>query len=329
MQDDGAKQTAYGRDAQAGFDKIHQAFVADFEGVLQSLLLSTPLAHELARPQRLLEAMRYGMLGGGKRLRPFLLATTVAALHPANADQAALHKNALHTGAALEMVHGYSLIHDDLPAMDDDDLRRGKPTVHKAFDEATAILAGDSLLTLAFDVLARKETHKDAIVRLALVQELARASGLGGMAGGQMLDLQAEQATTPFKAEAIEQLQAMKTGALLTFAVVAGGLLTGCEADVLTLLRQFGQKLGRAFQIRDDVLDARSSSAELGKAAGKDSARNKATFVALLGLDAAQNLVAEEVDCARATLRALCLKRPDINSETLLALCDFMIHRRV
>ena len=194
------------------------------EAALDALLAPTPLAGEIARPSRLLEAMRYASLGGGKRLRPFLVIESARLFGVTGAS-------ALRTACALEMIHCYSLAHDDLPAMDDDDLRRGRPTTHKAFDEATAILAGDGLLTYAFDVVADPATHADAGVRAALVLALARAAGLGGMVGGQALDLEAESAATPLSQADILQLQAMKTGALLRFAVDAGAILGGANAE--------------------------------------------------------------------------------------------------
>jgi farnesyl diphosphate synthase len=204
-------------------------------------------------------------------------------------------------GAALECVHCYSLVHDDLPAMDDDDLRRGQPTVHKAFDEATAILVGDSLLTFAFDVLSRPETHPDAAVRVELVSALARAAGVGGMAGGQMLDLAAEgrfdPRREPLDLSAITILQQMKTGALLRFACVAGAILAKARPEERQALARYGEAIGRAFQIADDLLDVEGDAATVGKSTGKDAAAGKATFVGVLGVEGArawlENLVAE------------------------------------
>src|SRR5882724_4021340 len=190
-------------------------------------------------------------------------------------------------GAAVECVHCYSLAHDDLPAMDDDDLRRGRPTTHKAFDEATAILAGDGLLTFAFDILSRPETHPDPDVRLKLVASLARASGLGGMVGGQMLDLAAEgrfDASPPALGEQdVKTLQAMKTGALLRFGCLAGAILGKASPAQWTALDRYGSALGEAFQIADDLLDLEGDPATVGKATGKDAAAHKATQVAVLG----------------------------------------------
>ena len=262
------------------------AVAADVELTLEALLAPDPLPGEIVRPARLLDAMRYAALGGGKRLRPFLLIESAALF-------GATGPGVLRAACALEMVHCYSLIHDDLPAMDDDDLRRGRPTVHRAFDEATAILAGDSLLTYAFDVLSGEETHPDPAVSAALVVLLARAAGPGGMAGGQMLDLEAEQAGAPLARTAIETLQAMKTGALIRFAAEAGAVIGGADARERSALLAYGKALGAAFQIADDILDAEGDAEKLGKAAAKDAARNKGTLVSVLGLDAARKLCAE------------------------------------
>jgi farnesyl diphosphate synthase len=243
--------------------------------LLGRLLDDAVLPGEIARPPRLLAAMRHGVLNGGKRLRPFLLVETTLML--GGPEEAAWR-----AAAALECVHCYSLIHDDLPAMDDDDLRRGEPTVHKAYDEATAILAGDALLTLAFDILADPATHPDAAVRSALVLSLARASGIGGMAGGQMLDLAAEHRT--LAAGEISLMQQMKTGALIRCACEMGAIAAGAGARDTAALRQFGELAGKAFQLADDILDVTQPTAALGKQAAKDEGRGKATLVSLLGL---------------------------------------------
>lgn len=257
------------------------AVAAATEAALETLLAPRPLDGEIERPARLLEAMRYASLGGGKRLRPFLLAETARLFGVEGAG-------VMRAAAALEMVHCYSLVHDDLPAMDDDDLRRGRPTAHKAFDEATAILAGDGLLTYAFDVLADEATHRDPRVRADLVLGLARGAGIGGMVGGQALDLEAEQARTPHGAASVMTVQAMKTGALLLYAVAAGARLGGANAAEQAALTVYGKALGACFQIADDILDAEGDEAALGKRAGKDAERNKATLVAALGLEAAR-----------------------------------------
>jgi farnesyl diphosphate synthase len=232
-------------------------------------------------PHRLIEAMRLGALSGGKRLRPFLV-MECAELFGVPAEAA------LETAAALECVHCYSLVHDDLPAMDDDDLRRGKPTVHKAFDEWTAILAGDALLTLAFELLAGPEAHADARVRAELIAGLARASGAIGMAGGQCLDLEADKLGLPAQPQLthIERLQSMKTAALIGFACEAGAILGRADAARRRALAQFGERLGAAFQIADDLLDIEGEVGVLGKATGKDV--RKATLVSALGVPAAK-----------------------------------------
>ena len=247
------------------------------ENTLRDLFDARPLEGELYRPERLLKAMRHGVLNGGKRLRPFLVLET-AALFDASDDTAALR-----VAAALECVHCYSLVHDDLPAMDDDDLRRGQPTVHRAFDEAAAILAGDSLLTYAFDIVSAPETPLPAEARLALVNRLARASGIGGMAGGQALDLAAEGSS--LSEEEILRLQAMKTGALIRFACEAGGVVGGAQPAEIERLGEFGAAIGLAFQLADDLLDLTSSSETMGKATGKDAAAGKATLAGLHGVD--------------------------------------------
>ena len=278
------------------FAKRLTATATETETLLERLLDGATLPGETARPQRLLAAMRHGALGGGKRLRPYL-AVESAALFDAPRD------GALLAGCALELLHCYSLVHDDLPAMDNDDLRRGHPTVHKKFDDATAILAGDALLTLAFDVMARDEVHTDAKVRIALVRALARASGIGGMAGGQMLDLAAEgrfeQKRTLSESE-IVTLQAMKTGALIRFACDAGAILGQADAQAAAAIARYGAAIGQAFQIADDLLDVEGDSATLGKAAGKDAAAGKATLVAVLGVPEARarldRLIAEADD---------------------------------
>jgi len=208
----------------------------------------------------------------------------------------------LRAGAAIECIHGYSLVHDDLPAMDDDDLRRGRPTAHRAFDEATAILAGDALQTIAFEIIADPATHPDGAVRAELCLGLARASGLAGMAGGQMLDIVAESATEPLSERAILLLQAMKTGALLRFSVEAGAIVARATPARRVALARYGEALGAAFQVADDILDAVSTDAELGKRAGKDADRNKGTLVSIHGLKAAEALRDKLVAKALAAL---------------------------
>jgi len=258
----------------------------DTEALLARLLGSAPSGEEISRPPRLLESMRYASLGAGKRFRPFLVVESAALF---GVDR----QHALMVGAALECVHCYSLVHDDLPAMDNDDLRRGQPTVHKAFDDATAILAGDGLLTFAFDILARAETHPYATVRIELVQALGRAAGLGGMVGGQMLDLAAEGrfdggTVQHLQEQDILTLQAMKTGALLKFACRAGGILGQATAAQRDALDRYGAAVGQAFQIADDLLDVEGDPALVGKQTGKDAEAGKATIVGLLGPEGAR-----------------------------------------
>jgi farnesyl diphosphate synthase len=271
---------------------------AGVERELEILLTAEPRPGEPARPKRLIEAMRYATLGGGKRLRPFLAVETARALGRTDYGPR-------RAGAAIECIHAYSLIHDDLPSMDNDDLRRGRPTTHRAFGEATAILAGDALQALAFEILADPATDTIGEVRVALCLGLARAIGLAGMVGGQMLDIDAEQSTAPLSVEEIKRLQAMKTGALLKFSVEAGTRLAGAGAAARTALATYGRAIGAAFQIADDILDVESDAATLGKRAGKDAAQNKATLVKALGLDGAHReldrLVAEAISAVDAT----------------------------
>ncbi|MBL8589541.1 MAG: polyprenyl synthetase family protein [Methylobacteriaceae bacterium] len=291
------------------FDAALGRCADEIERRLDALLASAPAAGESERPARLLAAIRHGALGGGKRLRPFLLVETARLFGAAN-------EAAWRAASALELVHCYSLVHDDLPAMDDDDLRRGRPTVHKAFDEATAILAGDALLTLAFDVIAEPQAGVEAATMLALTRGLARAAGLGGMAGGQALDLEAEARATPLQAEAVTRLQAMKTGALLAFAIEAGARIGGANAVESEALARYGGALGACFQIADDILDAESDAATLGKRAGKDADRNKATLVSALGLEAARARRDALADEALAALDALSGRDAAILRET-------------
>ena len=228
---------------------------------------------------RLAEAMRYATLGGGKRLRAFLVIQSSALF-------AVDSRCAARVAAAIEMMHAYSLVHDDLPAMDDDDLRRGKPSTHKAFDEATAILAGDALQARAFEVLAEHDTHSNAEARCELVAALGHACGMRGMAGGQMIDMLAQGSS--LTAAEITRLQALKTGRLIQFSAEAGAILGRAAGSQRQLLTAYGRDLGAAFQIADDLLDAVGTTEETGKTAGKDAQAGKATLVAVLGLDRAR-----------------------------------------
>ena len=228
---------------------------------------------------RVYEAMRYSALAPGKRLRPFLVLASARMFGVAQ-------RCALQVAAAVEMVHAYSLVHDDLPAMDDSDLRRGRPTCHKEFDEATAVLAGDGLLTAAFELLAEPDTHGDPAVRIELVSALASAAGAAGMVGGQMIDLIAEHQDLDIGA--ITRLQRMKTGALIAFSCEAGAILAKAPYELRTALRGYAHDLGLAFQIADDLLDVEGSAEETGKPVGADIASGKATFVSILGVTRAR-----------------------------------------
>ncbi len=233
---------------------------------------------------RLINAMRYATLGGGKRLRGYLVAE-VAALFASHSGSSS-EEGAYRAAASVEMLHAYSLVHDDLPAMDDDDLRRGQPSTHRKFDEATAILAGDALQTRAFEVLAEAETHPDPAVRLDLVRALAQASGAAGMVGGQMIDMEGEGRTLSL--DEVRHLHALKTGCLIRYSAEAGAVLGQATPEQRERIVIYGRDIGAAFQIADDVLDATASAEELGKTAGKDLAAEKSTFVALLGIEGAQ-----------------------------------------
>lgn len=293
---------------------------------------ANPLADELARiardidasfdgllpvPEdpraRLVEAMRYAAIQGGKRLRPLLLVST-AEMHAVN------RAAAIRAATAIEAIHVYSLIHDDLPCMDDDDLRHGKPTLHKAFDEATAVLAGDSLHAFAFEVLADPVTSGDPFVRAELVQALAGASGAGGMAGGQMMDIAAE--TTTFDLPTVTRLQQLKTGALLGAAVEMGAILGRVPPEGRTHLRGFARDIGLAFQIADDLLDAEGDEALAGKALRKDAIAGKQTFLSLLGADRAREQAAMLVDQAVGQLAGY-----GAEADTLRAVARYIVER--
>jgi len=273
-----------------------------------------------ADTRKLDEAMRYACLNGGKRLRALLVVAT--------ADLFAVpRERSLRVAAAIEMLHAYSLVHDDLPCMDDDDLRRGKPTVHRAFDEATAVLAGDGLHTEAFRVLADPATHADAAIRGELVAGLALAAGARGMVGGQAIDLAAEERTAaglPLTYTETTRLQALKTGALIGFSAEAGAILAGADAAARVVLRDYAADLGLAFQIADDILDHEGSADELGKAVGKDAAAGKATFVGLLGLEPARVKARALTNSAKTRVSA----QFGPGSVVLQDLAEFVITRR-
>lgn len=264
--------------------------------------------------QRVVEAMRYALMGGGKRIRPFLVVNGARLFSVPDVS-------AFRAAAAIEMVHCYSLIHDDLPAMDNADLRRGRPSVHRQFDEATAILAGDGLLTQSFEVLADEETHADPRVRSELVLALARAAGTAGMVGGQMIDLGAQHARLDL--EAITRLQRMKTGALIGFSCEAGAILASASSTQRRALQLYAEDLGLAFQIADDLLDVESSAAVTGKPVGQDQAAGKATFVAVLGIDEARRRARTIADRAASHLHEF-KERADL----LRDMARFVVSRR-
>ncbi len=263
---------------------------------------------------RLIEAMRYAVLNGGKRMRAFLVMET-AKLFSVNKTCAA------RVAAAVEMLHAYSLVHDDLPAMDDDDLRRGQPSCHKKFDEATAILAGDALQTRAFEVLAEPDTHADAEARCELVLALAGASGMRGMVGGQMIDMESEGKT--LTGPEITRLQALKTGRLIQFAAEAGAILGRAAPAQRHVIAAYGRELGGAFQIYDDVLDETASATELGKTAGKDAAQGKATMVSVLGLERARAQAERLAEQAAGHLESF-----GPRADLLRALAQFTVSRK-
>ena len=263
---------------------------------------------------RLPEAMRYSLFAGGKRLRPFLVLSGADLFEVPRAWS-------VNTAAAIEMVHTYSLVHDDLPAMDDDDLRRGKPTCHIAFDEATAILVGDSLLTLAFEAVTTPAGHPDAAVRAELACALARAAGADGMAGGQAIDLAAESRTLSL--DEVIRLQRLKTGALFGFSCEAGAILAREDGAARKALRDYAACIGLAFQIADDLLDHEGTEADLGKAVGKDAAAGKATFVGLLGAEEARSRAEALVDDAIAALSLF-----DEKAAPLRAVARYIVERR-
>jgi farnesyl diphosphate synthase len=262
---------------------------------------------------RLYQAMRHGAIGGGKRLRPLLVQ---AASDLFNISR----ESALRVGVAVECIHVYSLVHDDLPAMDDDDMRRGKPTIHKVFDEATAILAGDCLHDLAFEVLADEDTHPDPFVRVELVKALAIASGTSGMAGGQMMDLEAEKAS--FDLATVTRLQQLKTGALIAFCVDAAAIMARIPTEARTSLHGYARDIGLAFQIADDLLDVEGNVALAGKALGKDAAAGKETFVSLLGIDRAREQGRMLVHQAKAHLKGF-----GGEADLLRAIADYIVER--
>ncbi|PHK95169.1 farnesyl-diphosphate synthase [Pseudoroseomonas rhizosphaerae] len=288
-----------------------RAAAAEIEHTLDTLLPA-----EDGAEARLYAAMRHAALGGGKRMRGFLVLEGAAQFGVSRTS-------ALRVAAAIEMLHAYSLVHDDLPAMDNDDMRRGKPTVHKAFDEATAILAGDALQAHAFAVLAHEDTHSYPAVRAELCLRLALAAGARGMCGGQMLDMLAENGAEPPTEAAIGRLQLLKTGKLIEFSAEAGAVLGKAPGPQRHALCAYGRELGAAFQIADDILDATASAAETGKRTGKDAAAGKATLVGLLGLERARVQAERLAAQARAHLDSF-----GARADLLRMLADYTIARR-
>ncbi|OAJ66941.1 polyprenyl synthetase family protein [Gluconobacter cerinus] len=281
----------------------------DIEATIDALLPMVPGDESI-----LLEAMRYAALGGGKRLRGFL-AVEVASLFGAD------RKAALRVAASVELLHAYSLVHDDLPSMDDDDLRRGRPSTHRQFDEAIAILAGDALQTRALEILLEDETSSDATIRSNLALALARASGAAGMVGGQVIDIRGEGRALPL--DEVRRLHALKTGALIRYAAESGAILAGVTDDRRDAIVAYGQNLGTAFQVADDVLDTTASAEELGKTAGKDEASGKSTYVSLLGIDGARAEARRLSDQAREALSSF-----GAQAAALRALADYVVERR-
>ncbi|HHK73844.1 MAG TPA: polyprenyl synthetase family protein [Rhizobiales bacterium] len=278
------------------------------------LILEELIQEKAGHQDRLASAMRHASLGGGKRLRPFLLLSSATLF---GVDKI----GALRAAAALECIHCYSLVHDDLPAMDDDDLRRGRPTVHIAFDEATAILAGDGLLTLGFEILGDPETHENADVRCQLVAAMARASGARGMIAGQMLDIEAEKKF--LSAEEIIEMQKLKTGALIEYACEAGAILGQAGVKAQAALRAYASDLGLAFQITDDLLDHKGADHDVGKRTGKDEERGKATFVSLMGPEGAHEEAMRRIRTALEHLSCF-----DERAEPLREVAKFVLSRK-
>ena len=302
--------------APSEFAKLLDNTAEDTEILLSELLSDKLMPDEIVRPKRLVDAIRYSSLGGGKRLRPFLVVASSAVF-------GVQRQAALLAGAALECIHCYSLIHDDLPAMDNSDLRRGRPTLHKVYDDATAILAGDGLLTIAFDIITRDEIHHEPSVRLALTRALARASGVGGMVGGQMLDLAGEGRFGDREAVDVARLQQMKTGALLRFGCIAGAILGQASQKEHQALDDFGRALGEAFQIADDLLDVEGDAAALGKQTGQDAALGKTTFVTQLGIDGAKQRLRDLLARADSALSIFGVK-----ADVLRAAARFVAERK-
>jgi len=276
--------------------------------------LTALMPGEGSHPARLVSAMRYSLFGGGKRIRPVL---TLAA----SAAAGGKIQDALRPACAVELVHTYSLIHDDLPAMDDDDFRRGRATCHKAFDEGTAILAGDALLTLAFDLLTAEDEGPDSHLRLLMVQELARAAGWRGMVGGQQVDMDSEGADPDLPL--LEYIHTHKTGALIRCSVIMGGICAGADEVTVKALASFGEKVGLAFQVVDDILDVTATTEEMGKDQGSDAQRGKVTYPALFGLEGARERAFKLVEDAKDAMEGV-----DATGR-LAEIADYVLLRRL
>ena len=303
-----ADRTMDGNSAQKAAESLPRAISAAAKAV--DAVLETVLPRPNGPQGRVQEAMRYATFAGGKRLRPFLV------LHSARlfgVDDA----HSLRAGAAIEVLHTYSLVHDDLPCMDDDDLRRGRPTTHIAFDEMTAVLAGDALLTIAFEILADEKTHPDPAVRIALVSRLAEASGHDGMIGGQVIDMLATEA---FGQDDVVNLQRLKTGQLFEFSCEAGPILGKASAEDRQRLREYAREMGVVFQITDDLLDVTSTAEKTGKAVGKDKDMGKATLVTLLGVEGARAEAKKRAQAAIAALGPHAARSPELSGLPLFLL---------
>ncbi|MDG1727505.1 MAG: polyprenyl synthetase family protein [Emcibacteraceae bacterium] len=292
--------------------ELAQKSLKDFASVIENKMLSLLPVSE-GREENVIEAMRYALLAGGKRLRPFLVVQSAALFSIDN-------ESALRVAAAIECVHTYSLIHDDLPAMDDDNMRRGLPTTHKKYDDATAILAGDALLTLAFEILSDEKTHSDAEIRCDLILALSRAIGAKGMVGGQMIDLKAENQS--LQQDEIIRMQHMKTSELIIFSCEVGAILAKVSDDRRMALKKYAENIGLAFQIVDDLLDIEGNSEDIGKTAGKDIEAGKATLVSFKGVEEARALADELINNAVSHMDVF-----DEKSEVLKSLAKFVINR--
>lgn len=308
-----AESSAANGPTRSAFETLLRGHAGRTEAALDAVL---PPEGTGAGEADLRAAMRYAVLNGGKRLRGFL-ALEVASLFGAPAERAE------RAAASVECLHAYSLVHDDMPCMDDDDLRRGRPTVHKVWDEAMAVLVGDGLQTLAFEILAAPETHPSGEVRAALCLGLARASGHGGMVGGQAIDIAAEKGAGPWGAPEVKRLQAFKTGALIAFAAEAGAILAQAGTENTQRIRAYAAAVGEAFQIADDLLDVTGTEAEVGKRVGKDADAGKATFVDILGIDGAKARAADLVSEAESALAPFGDK-----AWALTAAAQFVVNRR-